>query len=358
MNILVIGGTRFLGPHFVNAALSHGHRVTAFNRGSKRLPEVPDLVQVAGDRRTGLDAIGDAWFDAVVDTCAYFPADVEAAASTLAGRCSRYCLISTASVYAADSGDLDEHAAVVELPPTIPDAMTPESYGALKALCERAAEQRFGDQVLVVRPGLIVGPGDATHRFGYWLRRIARGGDVVVPGPPEAPVEFIDVRDLAAWLVLALERALEGVYNANGPGKRTTMADFLASCVAAVGKDARLHWVPPQQLLASGVEPWVELPMWIPAGPRGFLTFNSAKARRDGLTFRPPDATIAAARAWDLEHGPPESSVRTLTAEKDAAILAGLSAECDGVVDDGAAGDRIGAPNTSIHATAQTHDPG
>jgi 2'-hydroxyisoflavone reductase len=324
VNLLVIGGTRFLGPHFVNAALARDHRVTTFNRGSKRLPDVADLVQLRGDRRTGLDALGESSFDAVLDTCAYHPADIETSATPLAARCSRYCLVSTASVYAADSGDLDEHAALVDLPATIPETMTPETYGALKALCEQTAEQVFGNRLLIVRPGLIVGPGDATHRFGYWVRRIARGGDIVAPNPRAAPVEFIDVRDLAAWLVLALERELSGTYNADGPGKRTTMAEFLAACIALAGTDARLHWVPAQHLLECGVEPWVELPMWIPPGPHGFLTFNSAKARRDGLTFRPLDATIAAARAWDLEHGPSEPAVRTLTAEKEAAIFAGL----------------------------------
>ena len=329
MNLLVIGGTRFLGPHVVKAALSRDHRVTIFNRGSKLLPDVPGLLQVKGDRRTGLHALGEAAFDGVVDTCAYYPADVEASASRLAGRCSRYCLISTASVYAADSGDLDEDAALVDLPATIPETVTAETYGALKVLCERAAKQSFENQLLIVRPGLIVGPDDATHRFGYWVRRIARGGDLVVPDPPDAPVEFIDVRDLAKWLVLALERDLAGTYNVNGPGKRTTMSEFLAACVATVGTNARLHWVPTKQLLASGVEPWVELPMWIPPGPNGFLTFDSAKARRDGLTFRPLEATIAAARAWDSEHGPSETTMRTLTEAKEAAILAGLGVARD-----------------------------
>jgi nucleoside-diphosphate-sugar epimerase len=324
VNFLVIGGTRFLGPHFVNAALARNHRVTVFNRGSKHLPDVPDLAQRKGDRRTGLETLGDATFDAVVDTCAYHPADIVTAAPYLAGRCSRYCLISTASVYAAESGDLDENATLVTLPTTIPDTMTPETYGALKALCEQAADHAFGNRLLIVRPGLIVGPGDATHRFGYWVRRIARGGDIVAPDPPDAPVEFIDVRDLAAWLVMALERELAGIYNANGPGKRTTMSEFLAACTAMVGTDVHLHWVPAQHLLDSSVEPWVELPLWIPSGPNGFLSFNAAKAQRDGLSLRPIDATIAAARAWDLEHGPPDSTVRTLTAAKEAAILAGL----------------------------------
>jgi 2'-hydroxyisoflavone reductase len=330
VNILVIGGTRFLGPHFVTAALANGHRVTVFNRGSRRLPDVPDLVQRKGDRRSDLGALDGASFDAVVDTCAFHPDDIAASASQLASRCSRYCLISTVSVYAAESGDLDENAALVEMPAVAPDAMTAETYGALKALCERAAEQSFGKRLLVVRPGLIAGPGDATHRLGYWVRRIARGGDVLAPEPPDAPVEFIDVRDLAAWLVVALERELAGAYNADGPGRRTTMSDILSECIAAVGSDARIRWVAAQLLLESGVEPWVELPLWIPAGLHGFLTFDSSKARRDGLVFRPVGATIAAARAWDLEHGPPEETVRTLTAGKEAAILTGLGVARDG----------------------------
>ena len=326
MNILVIGGTRFLGPHFVRAALARDHRVTIFNRGSRRLPEMPGLRQVRGDRRRDLGALNAEVFDAVVDTCAYHPDDVEASAAALARGCPRYCLISTVSVYAGDSGDLEERAPLVEIPAPVPESMTPESYGALKAFCEDVARRAFGSQLLVVRPGLIAGPNDTTHRFGYWVRRIARGGEVVVPQPPDAPVEFIDVRDLASWMLLALERGLTGTYNANGPERRTTMSEFLDACVAAVGSEVRLHWVDAKRLLDFGIEPWIELPLWIPAAAHGFLTFNSAKARRDGLVFRPLSATIAAARAWDREHGPTQEEVRTLTPEKEAAILAGLGA--------------------------------
>jgi nucleoside-diphosphate-sugar epimerase len=173
-----------------------------------------------------------------------------------------------------------------------------------------------------VRPGLIVGPGDSTHRFGYWVRRTARGGDVVVPEPPEAPVEFIDVRDLAAWLVLALERGLAGTYNADGPDRPLTMSAFLDACVKDAGVDVRLRWIAAQRLLDAGVEPWVELPLWMPPNEKGFLTFDSTKARRDGLTCRPLSATIAAVHAWDRELGPPEANVRTLTAIKETEILA------------------------------------
>ena len=210
MNLLVIGGTRFLGPHFVTAAMAREHHVTVFNRGSRRLPESLLLRQRRGDRRQDFQELDGETFDAVVDTCAYHPHDITASAAALLERCGRYCLISSASVYADDAGNLDERAAIAEQPDTVPTAMTPETYGALKAMCERIAQSAFGSRSLVVRPGLIVGPGDTTHRFGYWVRRIARGGDVVAPQPPEAPVEFIDVRDLAAWLVLALERGLSG----------------------------------------------------------------------------------------------------------------------------------------------------
>lgn len=322
MNILVIGGTRFLGPHFVTAATARQHRVTLFNRGSRRLPETPLLRQVRGDRRAGFAVLGGESFDAVVDTCAYHPDDITATTAALAGACARYCLISSASVYAEEAGNLDERAAVAKPPDPVPSTVTAETYGALKALCEHAAQNAFGSRLLVVRPGLIVGPGDMTHRFGYWVRRIARGGDVVAPEPPDAPVEFIDVRDLAAWLVLAIERGFAGIYNANGPGQRLTMAGLLAACVADAGVDARIRWIAAQRLNDAGVEPWTELPLWMPPNADGFLTFDSSKAKRDGLTCTSVSATIAAVRAWDREHGPPESSVRTLTAVKEAAILA------------------------------------
>jgi 2'-hydroxyisoflavone reductase len=321
VNILVIGGTRFLGPHFVTAALDREHRVTIFNRGSRRLPDTPLLVQRRGDRRHDLGMFAGETFDAVLDTCAYHPDDVVTAAAVLSEKCDRYCLISSVSVYAEDAGHLDESAALAEPPDPIPSAMTPETYGALKALCERTAQRAFGSRVLAVRPGLIAGPGDATHRFGYWVRRIARGGDVVAPDPPDAPVEFIDVRDLAAWLVLALERGLSGAYNADGPDHRLTMSAFLDACVAEAAIEVHLRWIAAGSLAEFGVEPWTELPLWMPPNANGFLTFDSSKAKRDGLICRSVGATIAAVRAWDREHGPSDASVRTLSAEKEAAIL-------------------------------------
>jgi 2'-hydroxyisoflavone reductase len=323
VNILVIGGTRFLGPHFVAAATAREHHVTVFNRGSRRLPEMPLLRQRRGNRRNDYQELDGEKFDAVVDTCAYHPDDVAASAAALADRCERYCLVSSVSVYADDAGDLDERAAVADPPDPIPTTMTPETYGALKAMCERVAQSAFGSRSLVVRPGLIVGPGDTTHRFAYWVRRIARGGDVVAPEPPNAPVEFIDARDLAAWLVLVLVRGLSGTYNADGPDRPLTMSSFLDTCVKDAGANVRLRWLPAQRLLDLGVEPWVELPLWIPPTAKGFLTFDSTKAKREGLMCRPVAATIAAVRAWDREHGPPETMVRTLSAEKEAAIIGG-----------------------------------
>ena len=324
MNLLVIGGTRFLGPHVVRAALAAGHEVTIFNRGSRRLPEMHGLRQVCGERRSGLRALDGDTFDAVIDTCAYYPADVETSVAALATRCPLYCLISTVSVYTAEAGDIDETAAIAGTPDPVPQVVTADDYGALKAACERAAAERFGGDLLVVRPGLIAGPGDATHRVGYWVRRAARGGDVLVPEPKNAPVEFIDVRDLATWLLLAVERGLSGTFNADGPSRPTTMAEFLDACVAAAGSDVRLHWTDPRRLVEAGVEPWVELPLWIPAAGERFLTFDSSKARRAGLLCRAVSDTIAAIRAWDSRHGPAEDAVRTLSAAKEAAILSGL----------------------------------
>jgi 2'-hydroxyisoflavone reductase len=322
VNILVIGGTRFLGPHFVTAVLARDHRVTVFNRGSRLLPDMPLLRQRRGDRRRDLGSFDGEAFDAVVDTCAYHPDDVAASAAALADKCGRYCLISSVSVYAEDAGDLDESASVADPPDPIPTSMTPETYGALKAVCERTVQSAFGSRVFVVRPGLIVGPGDTTHRFGYWVRRIARGGDVVAPEPLDAPVEFIDVRDLAAWLVLALERGLSGTFNANGPDRRLTMSGLLDSCIVEAGVDVRLRWISAHRLADFAVEPWTELPLWMPPNPNGFLTFDSTKAKREGLTYRSVGATIAAVRAWDRDHGPPDATVRTLSAAKETAILA------------------------------------
>lgn len=307
MHLLILGGTVFLGRHLVDAALARGHQVTLFNRGQHNPDLYPDVEKLRGDRDGDLSALAGRRWDAVIDPSGYVPRVVRASAELLAGNAGHYTFISSLSVY----GDIpdpgaDESAPVAPLDdPASEDVQ--QHYGALKALCEQAAEQAMPGRVLSIRAGLIVGPHDPTDRFTYWPRRVARGGDVLAPGRPDRFIQFIDARDLAQWNIRMVESGATGVYNASGRHDATTMADLLGSCVAVSGSDARLVWVPDQFLLEQGAGPWMELPLWVPESNEpmaGFLRVSSDKAIRDGLTFRPIDATVRDTLAWDRTRAP------------------------------------------------------
>ena len=222
LQILVLGGTGFLGPHFVEAARAKGHQLTLFNRGKSNPTrfsgeEFKDIEQLQGDRKSDLSALeGGRRWDAVLDTSAYFPADVTRSAQLLAKRVEQYVIISSISVYADNSTPgADETAALATIPdPGAAKEITGENYGALKALSEQAAQKELPGRTTVIRPGLIVGPGDHTDRFTYWPARAARGGEILAPGTPADPTQFIDVRDLAAFLLHAIENRTVGTLTA------------------------------------------------------------------------------------------------------------------------------------------------
>ena len=326
MRILILGGTVFLGRHLTAAALARGHEVSLFTRGQHNPDIFPEARKVRGDRKKGEDVAalaesGD--WDAVVDTCGYLPGDVRRSAGALAGRAPLYCFISTVSVYADRQGQdapMDE-ASPLAPPPDDPetDQVTGETYGPLKVLCEQAAEEAFPGRTLVIRPGLIVGPHDPSDRFTYWPRRVARGGDILAPDGPAMPTQFIDVRDLAEWNLRLLEQGVAGVYNADGP--LIPLNDVLDSCQRAVGAPATITYVSESFLQEQEVQPWMELPLWIPAEHRG-PGFDSGKAVRDGLTYRDLDTTVRDTLAWDASR-PQENAWRhALKPEKEAAVLA------------------------------------
>jgi len=301
MKLLILGGTIFLGRHLVEAALARGHEVALFNRGTRPLPW-PDVEQLIGDRDVdigaGLDALDGRRFDAVVDTSGYVPRLVGASAAKLADAVEHYTFISSISVYRdlAAKG-IDESGALKTMDdPTDEDVMP--NYGALKALCERAAEAALPGRCLHVRAGLIVGPFDETGRFGYWLQRVARGGDVLAPGRPDRPIQFIDVRDLAAWIVAMAEARRAGTYNATGPAARLTMEGLLMACRSASRSDARFTWVDDAFLVEHGVVPFTNMPLWLPPEVNGLLEVDVAKATADGLRCRPLATTIADTTAW------------------------------------------------------------
>jgi 2'-hydroxyisoflavone reductase len=303
LKLLLLGGTAFLGRHLVDAAQARGHEVTLFNRGQRNPDLFPDLEKLRGDRENDLTALQGRRWDAVIDTCGYVPRVVRASAELLADAVDHYTFISTISVFAdVSKPGVDESGAVGKLEDESTEEVTNESYGPLKALCEQAAEQAMPGRVLVIRPGLIVGPHDPTDRFTYWPHRVAQGGEVLAPGRPEHGVQFIDARDLAEWNIRMVEAKQTGVYNATGPDYVLTMGQVLDTCKAESGSDARFTWVDEQCLLDAGASPWMEVPLWIPESDTdsgGFDKINCTKAFAAGLTFRPLAVTVRDTLAWD-----------------------------------------------------------
>lgn len=329
MRLLILGGTNFLGKHLTHAAQSAGHEVTLFNRGRHNPDWFPDVKKLHGDRRApgGLDALAGRRFDAVIDTCGYIPREVEASCDALKDSVGLYCFISSVAVYKdwtraphlGEDAPLGDH---LDDPKT--EEVTGDTYGPLKVACERAAQSAFGDHALVVRPGLIVGPDDVSDRFGYWPRRVARGGNVLAPGDPHDQTQVIDVRDLAEWTIRLLEQGKAGVYNADGPP--VAWGDLLETCRAETGSDARFVWADEAFLADQNVAPWSELPLWIPrdeeTGSARVLT-DCAKGVRNGLTYRSISQTVRDTLAWENARPQTESIWKnTLTEEKEQAVLA------------------------------------
>lgn len=299
MRILVLGGTLFVGRHLVEAALARGHDVTLFNRGRTNPELFPEVEKLVGDRDAGdLSALGGRRFDAVVDTSARLPRWVRDSCGLLADSVDHYTFVSSCSVYADTSEPgTDERAPVHTLEDeTIEDITTAETYGALKVLCEHAAEEAMLGRTLAIRAGLIVGPYDASGRFTYWVHRISRGGDVLAPKPRAQPVQFVHGRDLADWILAMAEGRETGVFNATGPETPLTMEDLLEAIRAETEPSARLVWVDEEVLVENGVEAWSDLPLWLAPGTNpesaNFLAVDVSKAVAEGLRFRPLADTI------------------------------------------------------------------
>ena len=320
LKLLILGGTNFLGPQIVGAAVARGHTMTLFNRGKTHPGLFPDLEKLHGDRKTDMAALEGRKWDAVIDTSAYIPADVTRSATLLAPNAHQYLLISTVSVYAKiDKPGLDETAPLATT--TEPDAekVTNENYGALKVLCEKAAEAALPGRVCVIRPGLIVGPGDNSDRFTYWPVRVARGGEVLAPDKPGDFVQFIDARDLADFIVLCLERKTFGTFNADAQAGSITIGALLDTCKKVTKSDAQFTWVDPKFLEEQKIGPWADLPVWIPAegDDAGFGQVSAAKAKAAGLTYTPLADTVNDTLTW----------FKTEPAEHQAKLKAGLTAE-------------------------------
>lgn len=301
MRILVLGGTIFLGRHIVKRALQEGHEVTIFHRGNHGKNLFPKIQKIYGDRRKDLKKIPSQYWDAVIDTSGYFPEDVEKSIAELRDDAERYVFISSASVYRDFKKEgIDENYPLLELKDDHNFQVTNENYGALKALCEEKVRNHYPRRHLIVRAGLIVGPHDPSDRFSYWPYRIKKGGNFIAPGSPENEVQFIDVRDLAEWILYSLENGISGTYNTNGFEETLTMDDFLHKCIETLNHNAVPVWMNDEFLMKEKIMPFAELPLWLPKTEftKGFNKISSAKAYKNGLKLRPVEATIEDTYRW------------------------------------------------------------
>jgi nucleoside-diphosphate-sugar epimerase len=302
VRILIIGGTRFVGRHLVEAALARNHEVTLFNRGKSNPGLFPQVEKIIGDREKDVEKLNGHFWEAVIDTSGYLPRLVRLSAEVLKDNLPHYVFISTISVYENfKKVGIDESYPVGKIQNETAEEITGETYGPLKALCERAVHDIFGREgTLIVRPGLIVGPYDPSDRFTYWPVRVARGGDVLAPEKPEAPIQIIDARDLAEFAIKLIEENTFGIYNATGPDYELTMGRLLEVSKQVSSSDAKFKWASVDFLKQNNVQPWSDMPVWIPADEEGVgaARIDVSKAIQAGLKFRPLEETVRDALEW------------------------------------------------------------
>ena len=341
LRILILGGTGFTGPFQVKYALSRGHKVTVFNRGKTHPGELPkEAEQLIGDRNGQLDALKGRTWDVCIDIPTTLPVWVRDAAQILKGNVDRYVFISTISVFSDVSHpNMDENGPLAEYKGA--DAMKETQqtllasnyalYGPLKVLSEKETEKWFPGKSLIVRPGLIVGPGDESDRFTYWPVRIEKGGEVLAPGTPNDPVQIIDARDLAEWVIRMVEQGTVGIFNATGPNYKLAIGKMFDEVKGATKSNATFTWADADFLKAQNVRPWADMPTWVPPrGPSiGFSQINVQKALSKGLTFRSIADTTRATLDW-FHQQPAERQAKLragLTADRETAVLAAWHAQ-------------------------------
>lgn len=299
MKLLVLGGTLFLGRHLVDAALAAGHEVTLFNRGRTNPDLFPEVEKLRGDRAAELHLLDGRRWDAVVDTCGYLPGVVRASAMRLRDSVEHYTFISSISVYADPvASGATEEAPLHELDPALADAFDAERYGGLKALCERAVAETFPGRSLIVRSGLLAGPHDPTGRLPYWIDRVSEGGELLATAPPERRIQLIHARDMSDWIVRMAEARHGGAFNVTGPASPYTMAGLLEAIGAVTGAPFRPTWVSEEFLVAEGVTPWTELPLWVPEEWGGVMDVRVERAVEAGLALRALEDTVRDTFDW------------------------------------------------------------
>ena len=329
MKILVLGGTEFVGRHFVGTALVAGHEITLFNRGRRNPHLFPGVEKITGDRRQSLDGLlGGRYWDSILDTSGYLPSVVANSARALQHRAAHYTFISTVSVYHASElpiselsevkvlaqQDLTSAESLVPGPCSTPGGGYGSSYGALKAQCERECQSVFAGRNLIIRPGVIAGRWDYSGRFTYWVERLRRGGATVAPGSPSRPLRLLDVRDLAEWILRLIEQDVAGIYNATGQDNLSmgSMLKRISDAVSHASTLPILHWVPDHQLTSAGMRPMTSFPFWVTAENAMSLAIGNNAAVGRGLRFRSIADSAADVAEW-------------IACENDAPIAGGLS---------------------------------
>jgi 2'-hydroxyisoflavone reductase len=321
MRILFIGGTRFVGRAMAEAAVAAGHDITLLHRGEHGSHLFPDAKHLLADRDQALEALADGEWDATIDVSAYVPRQVDAVAQALGGRGGHHVFVSTVSVYADPGGPgADEDSALLEPPADDVEDVTNETYGPLKVACERAAERAYGDRLAIIRPTYVVGPHDPTGRFAWWVVRAARGGELIAPGPPDAPMQTVDARDMGAWAVQLAERGVSGAFTAARPS--VTYRQMLGVVTSATGGEATLTDVDGQWLVEQGVD-GLQLPLWSEGDPAWSLAMSTERATEAGLTHRTLVDSVRDILAWSKDAGS-EAVLNPdlgLAAERESALL-------------------------------------
>lgn len=327
LDILILGGTGFIGPHMVREALRRGHSVTLFNRGRTNNTLFPDIETIKGDRDNALDGLRGRRWDAVIDNSGYVPRHVGESARLLAPNCDRYVFISTVAVYADIPSATDEDSPLATIDDATIEEVNRETYGPLKALCEkRAAEEIPADRLAILRPTYICGPGDHTDRFSYWPIRTRRGGEMLWPGTPQDALQIVDVRDLANFTIDCADREISGIYNMVNEPRSYTMGELLADCQAVTAAAVDPVWITEDFVKAQGLNPGAQLPIW--QGSGAAFGFSAERARAAGMRSRPERETTRDLLSWwdtlpvdrrtNLKAGP--------SAEKEAEVLAAWKA--------------------------------
>jgi 2'-hydroxyisoflavone reductase len=301
LRVLIFGGTGFIGPHFVETLRARGHKLTLFNRGKRNPTLFPDVETLLGDRNGQVDALKGRDWDVVIDDSGYTPKQVKLTTDLLKGHVQHYIFVSSISAYAdLTPPGIDEDYRLATLKDPTVEEITDSTYGGLKALCEKTVEQAFGKNSAVVRPSYIVGPGDPTDRFTYWPVRASKGGEMLAPGSPSDPIQFIDVRDLAEFMRGCVEQRFNGSYNACNPPGAVTMGDLLEMSKKLSGANTKFVWAPTEFLEKNKALETGEVPIWAPpvGEMAGATLISSARAVEKGMRFRTLETTVRDTLAW------------------------------------------------------------